>query len=182
MGIWRSCKNSVSCSVAVFVDEEAYARLPDTSVSHPVCYRIRETLGVMGAPYDMYLTSDAPSVMAKYKAIISLKPIHSPNNDRLAALAREMDKPYLEIDGKNAAISSHDLRNFLRKAYVHIWCDRDAVIYANESYVFLHTVEDGTYALNTQSNGALQDVFTGEVFDSEIQCGKESSYLFRYLY
>jgi len=168
--------------VAVFVDEEAYARLPDTSVSLPVCYQFRETLGIMGTPYDMYLASDAPSVMAKYKAIISLNPISSPINDRLATLAREMDKPYLEICGKNVAISSHELRDFLRKAYVHIWCERDAVIYANERYVFLHTVEDGTYALNTQRNCALQDVFTGEIFDSEIKCKKESSYLFRYLH
>ena len=50
-------------------------------------------------------------------------------------MARTAAKLYLEICGKNVAISSHDLRDFLRKAYVHIWCDRDAVIYANERYI-----------------------------------------------
>ncbi len=176
----RSLPMESVTEVAVFVDEEAYALLPDTSISGTVCSGMREVLGKMGTPYDLYLASDAEAVLDKYRAVILLKPVSSPHSDRLSALARSKNKALLEITRDNANITTDALRAFLRQAGVHLWCERDAVIYANESYVFLHTAEDAQYTLNIQGNRAVQDVFTGEIFSPEIERKKGSSYLLRY--
>ena len=168
-----------AAEVAVFVDEEAYATLQDASVSTSVCYLIREALGMMGAPYDLYLCSDADAVLSKYKAVISLRPGASPLGDRLSALAYNMGKPYLEIRPENANITPAELRSFLRKAHVFLWSTQDAVIYGNSSYVLLHAVKDGTCVLNIPGSMDLQDVFTGQKHSTQIDCKKGESYLFR---
>ena len=164
--------------VAVFVDEEVYASLEDTSASLPVCYLIRETLGIMGAPYDLYLASDAEDVISKYQAIISLQPSDSPLMDRLTTLAYNMGKPHLEIRPENATITSNELRSFLRKANVFLWCTQDAVIYANQSYVCLHAVHDGTCVINVPGSLDLMDVLSGQKHATEIACKKGETYLF----
>ena len=168
-----------AAQVAVFVDEEIYASLQDTSVSAPVCSLIREALGTMGTPYDLYLASDAEAVMSRYKAIISLKPDDSPLTDRLSALAYNMGKPHLEIRRENADISTSELRSFLRKAGVFLWCTQDAVVYANQSYVCLHAVRDGVLVLNVPGSLDLEDVFTRQKHPCEIECKAGESYLFQ---
>lgn len=168
-----------AAEVAVFVDEEVYASLQDTSVSLPTCSLIREVLGILGTPYDLYLCSDAEAVMNDYKAIISLKPGNTPLYERLSALCHNTGKPYLEICKENANISVSELRGFLHKANVFFWSNHDAVIYANQSYVCLHAVRDGTCVLNVPGSLDLQDVFTEKKHSAEIECKKGESYLFK---
>ena len=175
----RSLPMGSAAEVAVFVDEEVYASLQDVSVSAPVCSLIREALGMMGAPYDLYLTSDADDVIGRYKAIISLVPAPSGYADRLAALAYNSGKPYLEIGRENANITSSELRNFLRKADVFLWCTSEAVIYANQSYVFVHTVKDGLCELQIPGCRDLRDAFSGQMHPACFPCKKGASYLFR---
>ncbi len=90
-------------------------------------------------------------------------------------------KPYLEIRRENASITSADLRSFLRKAGVFLWCTHDAVIYANQSYVLLHAVKDGTCVLNVPGSMDLLDVFTNQKHPVQIDCKKGESYLFRFV-
>jgi len=168
-----------AAEVAVFMDEEAYACMQDPGAATSVCYLIREALGMMGTPYDLYLCSDADAVLSKYKAVISLKPADSPLGNRLSALAYNMGKPYLEIRPQNADITPAELRSFLRKAHVFLWSTQDAVIYGNSHYVLLHAVKDGTCVLNVPGSMDLQDVFTGQKHSTQIDCKKGESYLFR---
>jgi len=150
---------------AVFVDEKAYALLSDAAVSRPVCNLIREALGKMSVPYDIYLASDAESVIGRYKAVIALIPIDSPDNDHVQTLAQAKQIPLLAIRKDNADITSEALRTFLRQAGVHIWCNRDAVIYADKNSVFLHTTETAAYTLQfPECNTPLHDSFSGEAF------------------
>ena len=149
---------------AVFVDEESYALVSDTSLTKNVCYRIREALGKMSAPYDIYLSADASSVIERYKAIISLVPIETEHSKRVRELAKRCGCALIEIKNENCHITSNELRTFLRGAGAWIYCERDAVIYANDRFLFLHTVEDGEYTLNVQDDEMLVDAFTGKPF------------------
>ncbi len=149
---------------AVFIDEESYALISDSSVATNVCYNIREALGKMSAPYDIYLSADAPSVIDRYKAIISLVPIETELSNRVKELAEQRNCPIIEITNDNYDISPSELRDFLQSAGVWVYCERDAVIYANSRFIFLHTAEDGEYALNVKEAGELVDVLTGEPF------------------
>lgn len=168
-------------NVAVFVDEEAYANLDDISVSGKVCGFIREALGKMGAPYDLYLASDAERVIGGYSAVIALVPARTPYIEKLSDMTRSLKIAYLEITDKNSGISTGELREFLKKGNVHLWCRNDAVIYANESYLFLHTAENAVYELETPEDENLLDVITGEWFVSGREREKGKSFLLRRL-
>ena len=157
---------------AVFVDEEAFALISDASVAHNVCHRMREALGKMSAPYDMYLSADAPAVMDRYRAVLSLVPIETERSRRVKELAEQSGCAMMEITNDNYGITPSELRAFLRGAGVFIYCERDAVIYANDRFLFLHTVEDGEYTLNTEDGKALFDVLTGKPFPQG-QCLKK---------
>ncbi len=168
-------------NVAVFVDEEAYANLDDISVSGKVCGFIREALGKMGAPYDLYLASDAERVIGGYSAVIALVPARTPYIEKLSDMTRSLKIAYLEITDKNSGISTGELREFLKKGNVHLWCRNDAVIYANESYLFLHTAENAVYELETPEKENLLDVITGELFVSGRKIERGKSFLLRRL-
>ena len=153
-----------AAQTAVFVDEEALAYVSDPSVTNNTCFRIREALGKMGAPYEIYLSADAPSVIGRYKAVISLVPIETELSKRVRALAEQNNCAYIEITNDNYGITPSELRAFLRSAGVTVYCERDSVIYANERYIFLHTVEEGEYTLNVNGASELIDVLTGKPF------------------
>lgn len=177
----RSQPMTSVAQVAVLVDEEAYAWAEDVSALGAVCSALREPFGKMGAPYDLYLASDGELVMDNYRAVISLKPTPSPNSDKIAAAARAKGLALLEITKENMDVTTGQLREFLRQANVHLWSDCDAVIYANESYVFLHTVADGVCPLHIPKDRILKDVLTGDIYDSERAYKKGYSCLFRYV-
>ena len=165
---------------AVFVDEESYAHISDTSVTRKVCSHIREALGKMGAPYDIYLSADAPSVVDRYKAIISLVPIETEFSKNVKKLAEQKNCAYIEITTDNYDIPPSELRAFLQSAGVWVYCERDAVIYANSRFIFLHTAEDGEYTLNVKDAGKLVDVFTGEPFVQGQYIKKGKSFIFEF--
>lgn len=165
---------------AVFVDEESYAHIFDTSVTRNVCYNILEALGKMSAPYDIYLSADAPSVIDRYKAIISLVPIETKLSNRVKELAEQSNSAIIEITNDNYDITPSELRAFLQSAGIWVYCERDAVIYANDHFLFLHTVEDGEYTLNIKDAEKLVDVFTGEPFIQGQYLKKGKSFTFEF--
>jgi len=165
---------------AVFVDEESYALISDTSVTKNVCYDIREALGKMGAPYDIYLSADAPSVMERYKAIISLVPIETEQSKRVKELSERCGCALIEITNDNYDITPSELRTFLQSAGVWVYCQNDAVIYANDRFLFLHTAEDREYTLSVENADKLVDVFTGEPFIQGQHIKKGKSFIFEF--
>ncbi len=139
--------------VAVFVDEKAYKNIPDENDVHQkVCYEIRRNLGKTAVPYDIYLMSDFEKVKDNYKAIIFLAPIR---NELLDKCENEVQN-FLEINGTNYDISTDELRTFFKNRGVLPYFEKDAVIYENESYLFLHTCSKGEYEFNIK----LRDAFT----------------------
>lgn len=160
----RSLPMHSVAQTAVFVDEESFAHISNNTVTKNVCCDIREALGKMGAPYDIYLSADVPSVIERYKAIISLVPIETEHSKRVKELAKQRGCLLLEITNDNYDLTSGELRAFLQSAGVWVYCQRDAVIYANDHFIFLHTAEDGEYSLNVKNGGKLIDVLTEEPF------------------
>ena len=110
------------------------------------------------------LSADAPTVIDRYKAVISLVPIETELSGRVKELAEQYNCAIMEITNDNYGITPGELRNFLRNAGVWVYCERDAVIYANNHFLFLHTAEEGEYTLNVKNGGELVDVLTGKPF------------------
>ncbi len=150
---------SSRAETAVFVDERAYAGLKSFgSPAHAVCYRFRKTLGWMGAPYDVYLIDDYPDVSDRYKAAIFLVPCETPR--MTAAIADAKEKiACLTVTSGNAGMTSADLRTFLKSAGVHLYADRDAVVYACGGYLFLHSADESGFTPLVPDGLELTELF-----------------------
>lgn len=139
--------------IAVFADEKVYRKIPDESDIHQkVCYEIRRNLGKMAVPYDIYLMSDFKEVKDNYKGIIFLAPLRSELLDE----CENQVEDFLEINETNYDISTDELRDFCKNRGIMPYFEKDAVVYENESYFFLHTCVDGEYTFPEN----LVDAFT----------------------
>ena len=168
---------SSALEVCVIVDERAYAFFNDEENDEhakPVTYNFRKTLGLMGAPYATVLASDYDSVKNDYSAFILLEPRETP----LSAYIKQNECRIKVITPSEKDTTPGELREFLKECGVHVWCDRDAVIYANASYLFLHTTENARYELKLPKGKALRQIFGDPVDLSEHRLPPMTSYLF----
>lgn len=151
--------------VAVIVDERALSHFDPQQmkeISKPICNRTRYQLGLMGAPYDAYLADDYETVKDRYRAFIVLAPIMTSDIEKVLK-----DNPNcLVITTENKDISTSELRDYLRSRGVHIYSERDAVIYANHSYLFLHTASHGRADIKMPQGKMLKQIY-GDPIDTE---------------
>lgn len=151
--------------IAVFVDECAYSR--EGSVGH-LSYVIRRTLGMIGAPYDIYLIGDYETVKARYKAHIFIQPALT---EALSAAVSDDADRALVLTPEEIEIPAAALRTFCASCGVHIYCP-DTVVYGCGSYLFLHSCRDGEHTVSLPDGFALRDLFSGErcggVFDMKL--------------
>ena len=165
--------------LAVFVDENSLAKTPDNAIAAKVIGGARRSIGLIGTPKDYYLASDFDAVKDKYKAYITLVPSSTELCDKIKEYAAESGKGIYEITPDNADVSSNDLREFCRSHGVFIYSEKDMVIYANESYVFIHTGADGDQEIKLKDECELLDVFSESVFDKAFSSPMGKSYLLR---
>lgn len=160
---------------AVFADETVYAHLTDTAGATAVCYNFRRTLGHAAAPYDVYLLSDEERVRGRYPAAVFLSPAADPSIAEAARAEQARGVATLTVTPENAGMSAADLRAFLRQAGVRLYADGDLTVYESESYLFIHTGEDG---ISVNLPDGARDLFGAEMpGDGRFPAGH--SYLFR---
>lgn len=152
-------KNMGSVSeIAVFVDEKAYK----FSSGGALAYNIRESLGKIGAPYDCYLASDYEAVKDKYKAVILIDPYRTPLADSIVNDAEARGVGCFIVTPANATVSSAELRDFCRGCGVFMYTDEDAVVYANESYLFVHSCTENFPKINLPDGRSLKSLYNSE--------------------
>ena len=144
--------------IAIFIDEKAYKYCSTDKSGMLVAYLAREALGKIGAPYDCYLASDYQKVKDKYKAIILLDTLRTAAADDIIADAKEK---CLVIDGNNHGVTSEYLRDFCKKQGVHVYTETDAVIYANESYFFVHSCNNELPEIKLPKGNSIEPVCMG---------------------
>ena len=160
---------STTAEVAVFVDEWVLAAVSDPEISTRVCFNIREALGKMGAPYDIYLVDDLSYAIDEYdyRAAIILEPLRSVYTMTARDILEREGIPTFTVTPKNADVSPSELRTFIRDAGAHVYVERDAVVCAGDSFLMLHTVEEGDHLIIPAENERYTDALTGEVFDGK---------------
>ena len=84
----------------------------------------------------------------------------------------------MNITPENKDTSPSELREFLKESGVHIYCESDAVIYANSRYLFLHTVENAKYELKLPSGKKLRQIHGDPIDLCEHRLPPATSYLF----
>ena len=130
------------------------------------------TLGSTATPYDVYLSSDATAVADRYKAAICLLPCSDEARHAFS------DDVRLDVLLTGELPCAEELTAFFRRVGATQYTDRPAVVYANESYVALHTVEDGEITLTVDGKTAHRDLITGETVDFPINAKIGKTYLF----
>jgi hypothetical protein len=125
--------------IAVFIDEKCYKYCKNNHNGMSLAYHFRDVLGKIGAPYDAYLASDYELVKDRYKLAIFIEP--HPTDLLYAAVsdAESRGVGYYKVDMSNLAVSTTEMfRELCRENGVHLYVESDAVVFANESYLFVH--------------------------------------------
>ena len=141
--------------VAVIVDSDMMNSIPVGSKESNTVYAVRRQLGLMGTPYDCYLASDFDTIKDKYKAFILLCPVMTDANKKILSENNNV----FAINVENKSLEPSVLRDFCKKHDVHIYCDKDCVIFANNSYLFLHTASEGVHEVNLPAGKQLKQIF-----------------------
>ena len=130
--------------IGVFIDERAVNFISNYDLLSGFRQHTRDVIGAIGAPVDCYLSCDYDHVKERYKAIILIEACATSDSVAIRSDALRRGVGCFIIGEQNYNERPAVIREFCRKCGVHIYSDKDAVIYANESYLFLHTITDGT--------------------------------------
>ena len=168
-----------TAQIALFADETYCSDPAAAEGVKQVCKLPRRELGLIGAPYHIYLASDFDQVKDRYRAYISLVPIETDDCRAMEAYAQAHGVPHLRITAQNCGITAEGLREFCHRAGVHLYTDRPAVVYANDRFIFVHAAENGELNLQLSSGETLTELFTGKSSDGSLNVKKGDSYLFR---
>ena len=125
--------------IAVFIDEKCYKYCKNNHNGMSLAYHFRDVLGKIGAPYDAYLASDYELVKDRYKLAIFIEPHPTELLTAAVSDAESRGVGYYKVDMSNLAVSTTEMfRELCRENGVHLYVESDAVVFANESYLFVH--------------------------------------------
>ncbi len=162
--------------VAAFIDEDSYLKIPKEDSARDLVWNARRELGLMGAPYDIYLSSDFEAVRDRYKAYISIIPKATKRSDDIRMYSKRCGKPLFEC---TEDITADILREFIKSADIHIYSNEPIILYANESYVFLHTTKFCVVNLDLPQKCKLKCAFSGKEYRNYFVSEKGKSYLLK---
>ena len=178
-------KRRGSCAeVAVFIDEHVWSEC--TSDDWYVPADAKPTLGLTGTPYDIYLASDFEQVFRNYKALVFVIPKETEQISACIKIAEKAKIPNyrfthecVRVDENNHwIVEPAGMVEFYKKAGVLVYTNLPAVVYASDSFVFLHTARDGRYDFHIGDKKNLKDLFTGKEYSFPCDLKFGQSYLF----
>jgi len=143
--------------IAVLIDEKTSNAVSDYDLMYKFCANTRDCFGNIGAPVDCFLACDYDDVFDKYKAIILIEVAPSELSERIKAKAKQKGIGVFVIGPNNYDEDPAVIRQFCRSNGAHVYCD-DAVVYANQSYLFVHACKDGYLNINMPNGKALSPI------------------------
>ncbi len=158
-----------AAEIAVVVDEKSTCYVGNEDADK-VCYHTRKNLGLIGAPFDIYLSGDLDKIDDRYKAVVVLAPVMT---DELEEVVKS--KNCFVITPENCDVSTEELRLFCSRSGVKLFTDVDAVVYANADYLFVHTTCDLPFSSISKSEEL--ELILGDMQDGIL--AKHNGYLFR---
>ena len=149
--------------IAVFIDEKCYKYCKNNHSGMALAYHFRDVLGKIGTPYDVYLASDYELVKDKYKAVILIEPYPTALLDSIMADAEQRGIGCYKVNMDNLSITTTEVfRDFCRRNGVHLYVESDAVVFANESYIFVHCEGQKLPEINMPDGKSFKSLFNSE--------------------
>jgi hypothetical protein len=139
----KNTKALPSAEVVIFIDEKAYANIPQgnhllNTVNH---YRI--TMSHAGIPFDMCLVEDAEKVISKYKCAIFTAPRPTKNGKKAIELYQKHSIPFVASTEEKPYYDIYELRDFIASSGVHCYNDKGDIFYCGNGFIGIHKVDDG---------------------------------------
>ena len=152
--------------LAVFLDEGASYTVSESYYDLMTRQQLVE-LGFVGAPYDLYLSSDLDKIdEKKYKTTLRILPVDILQRINL------LQNQETEI-GKKGKISAGEIAVALRKAGTHVFSEGN-IVYANSRFVCVTATKNGVLKLSMPTDCKIK-AFT----DGKLYKGKEFSFNFQ---
>lgn len=142
-----------AAKVAVFVDERALCQTEEPALQP----HFRRNLGLSGATYDCYLVDDFAAVASRYRLCIFCVPAET---ERMTEAIRSCQCEKVILSGDNFEDwekSTAEWRTLFRNAGVPVRTEGDAVVYENESYLYIGAQGD----ISPVYDGELEQIWDG---------------------
>ena len=153
--------------LAVFFDEEAGRAVSEEYYNQGVYHQLIQ-LGFVGAPHDIYLTSDLDKIdKTQYKAYLYMLSKDSEKRKNVLVCNGER----LEKEG---CFTAEEIALFLQKAGGHVFSEGN-IVYANSRFISLTAVKDGEVKLSMPKACKLKAFSDGNIY-----VGKEFTFNFAY--
>ncbi|MBE6639733.1 MAG: hypothetical protein E7616_09865 [Ruminococcaceae bacterium] len=153
-------KNEIlSPEVVFFADESAYANLFSQSPHLKGITNTRTAMGITGVPFDSCMVEDADSILKKYKAAVFLMPIPSEAGKHAMSLCDKMGIPYISATSDHYELTIDDIRGFYQKNGIHIYAEKNDVVYVGNGYVGYHSAHKGKKRLVLPETCTVTAVF-----------------------
>ena len=139
----KNTEDLPTAEVVLFIDEKAYANIPQgnhllNTVNH---YRI--TMSHAGIPFDMCLVEDAKEVINKYKCAIFTAPRPTENGKNAIEHYQKHSVPFIASTEDKTYYDINELRDFMVSLGVHCYNDNADVFYCGNGFIGIHKVDDG---------------------------------------
>jgi len=158
----KSTENLPAAEVVLFIDEKAYANIPQgnhllNTVNH---YRIK--MSHSGIPFDMCLVEDAEKVINKYKCAIFTAPRPTEYGKKAMELYEKLSIPFVASTEEKPYYDTDELRDFLISSGVHCYNDTEAVFYSGNGFIGIHTVDDGETKITLPKKYKIRSLLDAE--------------------
>ncbi len=154
--------HSVS-EIAFFADEKSWANM---LIKSPALLSIKDTrtsMGMIGAPYDIYMVEDAKKVLSKYKAAIFPFALSSEEGKKAIKLCEKIGIPYLNATKDHPLLTAEEIIDFLSKVSVHLYSENQDVVYVSKEFIALHSLKGGQKTLTLPKEYKVTPVFGTEI-------------------
>ncbi len=166
--------------IAIVLDSQA-----SYALSNPYFYKVVFNqmceLGFASAPYDIYLKSMATGAdLSNYKLVIYIAPydLTPVDVDLIKALSLNgkkvilTGKKYVDFNDENITnvpdlIAKDTLKDYYKKANVHIYANKNAVVYKSERHICITAPKDGDYELSFKRDLLLTSFISGKKIKTE---------------
>ena len=182
----KCIENSPIAETVLFIDEKAYANIPQGNRLSDTVNHHRIKMSYSGIPFDMCLVEDAEKVINKYKCAIFTAPRPTENGKKAIELYQKSGIPYIASTEEKPFYDKNELRDFLVSSGVHCYNADGCVLYCGNGFIGIHTVADGETKIKLPKKYIIKSLLDAEKSEFEtdtitITAPKHSTELFEIL-
>ncbi len=166
----KNTENSPTAETVLFIDEKAYANIPQGNYLLNTVNHHRIKMSFSGIPFDMCLVEDAEKVINKYKCAIFTAPRPTENGKKAIEICKKHSMPYISSTEEKPFYNTDELRNFLVSAGVHCYNTDGAVFYCGNGFLGVHTVSEDEIKITLPKKYKIRPLLEtdGTVFETDV--------------